>query len=97
MNGTKQAMHALLFDTECPGCSNDSWHMMGGSVWWIVIIVIVVVAAILVLRYIVHSSPPDYDEELDDAISILQKRYARGEISKEEYEIKLNDLSIEEH
>jgi putative membrane protein len=58
--------------------------MMGGL--WIAIIVGVV---FLVRSLVRQGHRPERD---DSALEILQKRYARGEISKEEYEAKRKDI-----
>ncbi|SHF42792.1 putative membrane protein [Salegentibacter echinorum] len=56
--------------------------------WWIVIGVIVVAAVFLPL-----SSWLGKNQKIDDSpIQILEKRYAKGEISKEEFEEQKNNL-----
>ena len=64
------------------------WHM--GWVWilWILVIVLIV---FLVQRPLTRTGPGD--ESSLSAEEILKRRYARGEIGKEEYERKLEDLS----
>lgn len=61
------------------------WHMyeMGGAAWayLVLLIIIVVVAGIFVVRWTWNRSAED-----ETAIDILKKRYARGEISTEEFE-----------
>ncbi len=39
-----------------------------------------------------HSEGPAYVDEYDDAVTILKRRYARGEITKEEYDMKMKDI-----
>jgi len=60
-------------------------------IFWIV----AVIAVILFIRWLIsrergHASLPDQKET---ALDILKKRYARGEIDKEEFEQKKRDLS----
>lgn len=69
------------------------WGMMGAGMgvamilFWVVIIVL----AIAAVRWLLAAAPgrPGAGETAED---ILKKRYARGEIQKEEYEAKLRDL-----
>ncbi len=85
-----------------PAAANgqDWWpwgmHMMWGS-WGIGMMIMmflfwaaVIVALILLIRWLITSgtSGPQgtTDRSAESALDILQKRYARGEISKQEYE-----------
>lgn len=70
---------------------DGGWGMGGGLVLWTLILVAVVV----VLVFFVFrgnglgqrsTNPSDSPEE------ILKRRYARGEIDRDEYERRLNDL-----
>lgn len=60
------------------------WFMM--AFWWIIIIVIVAI----VVRWLTKQKGQPPME--DSAIELLKKRYARGEISKEQFEEKKKDL-----
>jgi putative membrane protein len=68
------------------------WRMMGFVspfmmiVFWVVLVLIIV----LIVRWI-KSSTGHVQEE--SALDILKKRYARGEISKEEFENMKKDVS----
>ena len=73
--------------------------MMGGGMWlWMVIAVIfwlmlavgVVLLAIWAARKFVAGGSGKVEE---NALDILKKRYARGEISREEYEEMKRDIS----
>ena len=61
------------------------------GIFWLVIIGLVIWAISILLRkpYRQDSSVIQKESPMD----ILQRRYARGEIDKEEYETKKNDLS----
>jgi putative membrane protein len=70
-------------------------HMMGGWWWmWIVWIggffVLVLVIYLLVYGLRSESRPPERAPET--ALDILKKRYARGEITREEFEQMKRDL-----
>jgi putative membrane protein len=57
------------------------------SIWMIIFWVVIISGGIWALAALfpkANSSPPA--ERGDDALAILKERYARGEISKEEYQ-----------
>jgi putative membrane protein len=64
-------------------------HMMGygyGGMWimWLLIITVIILAAYLLIR---ETKKKDMGApQLETPIEILKKRYARGEISKEQFE-----------
>lgn len=70
------------------------WGMMGAGMgvamilFWLVIIVL----AIAAVRWLLAATPGRPAAPGETAEDILKKRYARGEIGKEEYEAKLRDL-----
>jgi putative membrane protein len=61
-----------------------------GFMW--IIWIIIIIAIILFVRS--YFSPARGEGELtkESALDVLKKRYARGEISKEEFEEKKRDL-----
>jgi len=59
--------------------------LIAGSVWLI---------KLLFSGNLGQSSPSKTPEE--DALEILKKRYARGEIQRDEFELMKNDLRIRE-
>ncbi len=68
-----------------------------GGVWFMPILMIVfwglVIWGIVALaRGVASSSNPRYSNQADSALEILKRRYARGEINKQEYEDKKKDL-----
>jgi putative membrane protein len=74
-------------------------EMMGGFGWmWllpilgIVFVGLIIWAIVASIRGSHGAKGPDYSER-DSALEVLKKRYARGEISKEEYEEKRRDLA----
>ncbi len=67
------------------------WGFGGGWYWPAIMIGIIFVLIIAGVAVLVLRRQPG-DGEGDTAIEILRKRYARGEISKEEFEEKKRDL-----
>ncbi len=65
---------------------------MGGGWWilWLIFWILVIIGLILLIKYLWEGGAAKREPE--SALEILQKRYARGEISKEEFEEKKKDL-----
>ena len=57
---------------------------MGVGMWifWIVILLFVV----FIIKILVDKSPDQFETRLESPLEILEKRYARGEINKDEFE-----------
>ena len=80
------------------------WGMMGpgmmagyGWMWlipvfWIVLVGLIIWAIVAAVRTS-HEPKGSDSSRADSALEMLKKRYARGEISKEEYEEKKKDLA----
>ena len=75
------------------------WMMWGyGMGWfWPVMIfafwVSVIVGIILLIRWMIYSTSKERGARSEEsALDILKKRYARGEIKKEEFEEKKKDI-----
>lgn len=74
------------------------WHMMHGSgwgFWWIfplLMMVLMVVACVFMMRFIMGHGHSHRDDT-SSAVRLLAERFARGEISKEEYEEKRATLA----
>jgi len=64
------------------------WMMFGGGMWLLVIVLVVV--AVLYIR--AGGFQLDHRERPDAALDIARQRYARGEISREEFELIRRDL-----
>jgi putative membrane protein len=67
----------------------DHW-IFGGLMWifWIAVIV----GLIFLIKWVVQQGREGEPRVKEDALEILNKRYAKGEVDKEEYEQKKKDL-----
>ena len=68
------------------GYGEHAWGMGWG---WIIGLIVIVVIVWIVVRTIRQSSNPKQKSTLD----VLNERYVRGEISKEEFEEKKKGIS----
>ena len=72
------------------------WHDMGfgGMMWygWIFWIIIIGIVVYLIVKFANRSSAGSNNQMNETPLDILKKRYARGEISKEEFESIKKDL-----
>ncbi len=68
------------------------YGMMGGGIWilWLIFWILVIIGLVLLIKYLWESAGAKKGEE--SALELLKKRYARGEISKEEFEEKKKNL-----
>lgn len=66
----------------------------GGGIMMIGILVLLILAIIALSRYIQQTHHYRYDRPFIDnsALNILNERYAKGEISDEEYKVKKEHL-----
>jgi len=67
-----------------------SGHWMWGGFMWLFWLA-VLVAVILLIKWLIQSKPGEQSQP-ENSLEILKKRYARGEIDKEEFEQKKRDL-----
>ncbi len=83
------------------GWQGGGWGMMGGFGWWwfmpifmILFWGLVIWGIVALVRGLSGSRGPDSTPPTaDSALEVLKKRYARGEIDKEEYEEKKKDIA----
>jgi putative membrane protein len=75
-----------------PGLMGWGW---AGLLFMLVFWVLIVVLIILLIRRLLSSGPTKMASppQEDSALEILKKRYARGEIDKEEFETKRKGLT----
>lgn len=85
------------------GYGYGPWGMMGGGSYWgpmgfgmgIVMLlfwVVVIVGVVMLVRWMISSGHVPSVPAGETAEDILKKRYARGEIDKEEFQEKMRDL-----
>lgn len=77
------------------GPGSMGWGMMGwfGPIMMLAFWAVIIIAAIFFIRWLVASSKgSNSPREGESALEILKKRYARGEINREEFEEKRKDL-----
>ena len=68
------------------------WGWMGYAVMVVFWSLLIVVLVLWVKSWLEQGRPGSASREPESALEILKKRYARGEISKEEFEEKRKDL-----
>jgi putative membrane protein len=74
------------------------WGMMGGWSWlWMLLMaifwVLVIVGLVLLIRWLLTSFKPTKEgPETSRALEILKERYAKGEITKEQFQEMKKDL-----
>jgi len=71
------------------GWGGMAFGMVSMSLFWVFLIA----AAVLLIRHVWRADIPSEHRQAETALDILKKRYARGEIEREEFEQKKSDLS----
>jgi len=71
--------------------NEDSFHgLFGGGFMWFLWLILLVIVIYMLKDRVGGSSKPSSSEE--DALEILKRRYARGEIDEAEYERRKKEL-----
>ena len=65
-----------------------SFGIMG--ILWLIFWILIIIGLVLLIKYLWEGGGAR--REQDSALEILKKKYARGEIGKEEFEEKKKDL-----
>ena len=74
-----------------PWMMGDFGWMWLMPIFWIVLLGVIIWAVVLLVRGLSKSTGSD-SSKADSALEVLRKRYARGEITKREYEERKKDL-----
>ena len=69
---------------------SHGWWPLGGLIW-LAFVALVIVGLVTVVRWLFGGSGRDR-RTASSALTILEERYARGEINREEYEQRRRDL-----
>jgi putative membrane protein len=64
---------------------------LGGGIFMILFWVLVIVAIVLVVRYVARTSPGKQGRA-EAPLDILKRRYAKGELTKEQFDQMKEDL-----
>lgn len=67
-------------------------HTMFGGFMWIVWI-LVIIGLVFLIKWLVEQGKLTETKSSETPLEILKKRYARGEIDKQEFEQKKKDLT----
>ena len=78
-------------------CFDNMMNFGYGNSWWFMIydglkLLVIIGAVIFISIMLMNRSNNDHASNSNRAINILKERYARGEISEEEYRDQLNKL-----
>jgi putative membrane protein len=82
------------------------WHWDGHPMWWMwsaggIVMMLgmllfwaaIITAIVVGIRWLVRQERSGWRDREDRAMQILRERYARGDISREEFEQRKRDLS----
>lgn len=76
------------------GHMDDGWHMMhygyGSLIMWLLLIVVIVLLVFLATQ--LQKGRRNEKRTHETALDILKKRYAKGELNKEEFERMKQDM-----
>lgn len=72
----------------------NGWSMMSPGMWIFMLLFwgLVIVGIVSIIRWLVGRGQRQDRSQSETPLEILQKRYARGEIEREEYERMKKDL-----
>lgn len=71
------------------------WHWLGMLLFWLIPLLVVIALVATAIKYIFSGGSRTgtaLREERNRAFEVLEERYARGEINREEYLQKRDDL-----
>lgn len=67
----------------------NGWHMGGMGGWWLFAVAAVIAVVWMMYRALARPGSGPSSESAED---ILKRRYAAGDISRDEFQRKLDDL-----
>ena len=73
----------------------SGWGMGFGLFGWLMMLlfwILIIVGIVLVIRWFINEGKPIGLRTEETALDVFKKRYARGEIGKEEFEAKKRDI-----
>jgi putative membrane protein len=70
---------------------NEMEHAWGIGWVWIIVLIVLVVVIWMIIKSMNQKKPIEHHEK--SAQDILNERYAKGEISKQEYDVKKKAIS----
>ncbi|MBP1763685.1 MAG: hypothetical protein H6Q65_743 [Firmicutes bacterium] len=73
------------------GMMDGGWFL--GGMFMLLFWVVLILGVFYLVRMLIAQAKPSASKTEDTALEILQKRYARGEISHEEFEKMKKNLS----
>jgi putative membrane protein len=78
-----------------PGVMHWGYGMMGwfGPIFMLVFWVLIIIAAVYIIKWIAGLSQSETFKTSEAPLDILKKRYAKGEITKAEFEEMKKDVS----
>ena len=65
-----------------------------GGIFMLVFWVLVIVGTVLLIKWLITGQAGTYHGRENKPLDILKERYAKGEITKEEFEAKKKDLGV---
>lgn len=72
---------------------NTGWGMGLGWIFMVLVWGLIILGIVALVKWLMTQASMGQRPPNKTALEILQKRYARGEINREEYEQKRRDLS----
>lgn len=71
---------------------HNGWMWFGGGFMWLIWIVLVIVIVIVVRNMTANASSTSASSNDETPLTILKKRFARGEIDEAEYKRRAQEL-----
>jgi putative membrane protein len=83
----------MMNNWDTPWHHGAGWEAWGTFVLMLVVVIAIIVAIVYFMRAVAGPSAPNSSSAPPESPrDILKRRYAAGEIDREEYQQKLNDL-----